>query len=144
MEDTLSILRVTKIKPNLITYYLPAPWKEEAYSKILYMAVDSQPAIGDVMNSLMQDEAMRTRGKEVSIFVQKVIKEVNSLPKETRDLRIEIGKLNGLRIIADGQAFLERELNSKIQFFEEEDGSKYDPKGRSSSALPFRPAIFVE
>lgn len=144
LEDTLSILRVTKIKPNLITYYLPAPWKEEAYSKILYMAVDSQPAIGDVMNSLMQDEAMRTRGKEVSIFVQKVIKEVNSLPKETRDLRIEIGKLNGLRIIADGQAFLERELNSKIQFFEEEDGSKYDPKGRASSALPFRPAIFVE
>ncbi|MCH8022616.1 MAG: leucine--tRNA ligase, partial [Thaumarchaeota archaeon] len=144
LEDTQNILRVTKIKPNQITYYLPAPWKEEAYSKILAIALEGQPEIGNVMKSLMQDEAMKTKGKEVPIFTQRALKEVNSLSKETKDMRRQIGRLDGMKIMADVQAFLERELNSKIQFFEEEDGSKYDPKGRASTAIPFRPAIFVE
>ncbi|MFQ6011053.1 MAG: hypothetical protein ACE5KG_02655, partial [Nitrososphaerales archaeon] len=144
LEDTQNILRVTKIKPKKIIFYLPALWKNEAYTKILELSVETQPAIGSIINLLMQDQEMRKRGKEVSGFVQKVVKEVSSLPKEARQMRLGIGKLDNLSLMADAKSFLERELDSEIQFFEEDDPAIYDPKERASGSLPFRPAIFVE
>jgi hypothetical protein len=48
------------------------------------------------------------------------------------------------RALKEAKAFLEKELNAKIDVYDEEDPQLHDPRSRAQLAKPYRPAIFIE
>ena len=59
--------------------------------------------------------------------------------------RAQVGILDELSILAEARSFLARELGAEeVLVFREDDPDRYDPKGRSRLARPYRPAIYIE
>ena len=87
LDDTSNILRVTKIKPNKIIYFVAAEWKMEIYQKILRMNDDVRAPIQEIMKNLMKEQKFKSNAKEVSEFVKKIVNDISNIPKEIKDKR---------------------------------------------------------
>ena len=144
LDDTSNILRVTKIKPNKIIYFVAAEWKIEIYQKILSMNDDMRTPIQEIMKSLMKEQKFKSNAKEVSEFVKKIMNDISNISKEIKDKRNSLNNFDEHRILCEAISFYKNEYSCEIEIYKETDKKKRDPQGKSSFAKPFRPAIFVE
>ncbi|MCW3998360.1 MAG: leucine--tRNA ligase [Candidatus Bathyarchaeota archaeon] len=144
VEDTLNILKATKISPKQIYYYSAADWKRKIYQSILEKAVKGQVNFKDIMQEFAQDPGLRKKMKSVASYVPKTLKILNKYPAERKKRLIEATILDEKDFIDSASKFLEKRFNTKVSVYAEEDKTRYDPKNRSGLAIPGQPAIFIE
>jgi leucyl-tRNA synthetase len=144
VEDTLNILRATKIVPSRICYYTASAWKWKVYRSLVEKAVEDEVEVGEVMKELAKDPALRGDMKKVAGFVPKVLKTLSRLPSE-RKRRLTSVVLSGEKeFIESALDFFEERFSAKVAVYSEADKARYDPKQRSALAVPGQPAIYIE
>jgi leucyl-tRNA synthetase len=144
IEDTLNVLKATKITPTRICYYTAATWKWRAYRNVVGKAVVGEVKINEVMKELAKDSTLRENMKAVASFVPKALKALNKLPNERKARLAEIELANEKEVIEEALDFLKERFNAEITVYGEEDGARYDPKQRAALAMPGQPAIYIE
>ncbi len=144
LDDTFSILRVTKISPNRVVYYTSSEWKWSVYLTALKTFDEGSLDEGLLMKRLMKNEELKSRAKDVSTFVKKLFDEIRTVPSDMRERRLKVSELNELRILQEAKAFLEKELNAEVLIYKEDNAKRYDPKNRANLSKPYRPAIYLE
>jgi leucyl-tRNA synthetase len=144
IEDTLNVLKATKITPSRICYYTATAWKWSVYRSLLSRAVEGEVKVGEVMKELAKDPDLRENMKAVASFVPKALKTLNKLPSE-RKTRLASVELSGEKeFIESALSFLEERFTAKVAVYGEEDEARYDPKRRAALAVPGQPAIYIE
>lgn len=144
LEDTLKIIRVTKIKPKKIIYYTSSKWKWIVYLEMLQLLDEGMLDMGKIMKRFMENKELKSRANEVSLFTKKLIEEIRTVPANIFKKRMKIAILNEKDILINATKFLEKEMRADVFIFNEDDSNKVDPKGRAILSKPYRPAIFVE
>ncbi len=144
LEDTSNVLKATKMTPSKICYYTASTWKWKAYSAALEKSATKKVEMRDLMAELMKELELKKAAKNVASFASQIIVEVNALPEEKRQKRLEAGTLDEKGGIAEAKTFFGREFNAEIQIFDEEEPQRHDPRGRAAAAKPYRPAIYIE
>jgi hypothetical protein len=144
LEDTLNIIKATRIMPKKICYYVAAPWKWQVYMKIVEKAKAAKLVQAELMKELMKNPEMRAKGEQVAKFVSQTIEEVNKLSEERKERLLQAGIINENQMLKEAEGFLKHELRAEIHVYSEEDPERYDPKRRAAFAKPNRPAIFIE
>jgi leucyl-tRNA synthetase len=144
LEDTQNIMRAMGTTPTKIYYYVAAPWKRGAYSKLLEKSKQGEMKINELMKELAADEELKKNLTQISKVIARMIKELSGMPEERRKNMLKIGTLNEKRVIEDAKGFLSERLKAEVTVYGEEDNNLYDPKQRAAMALPLRPAIYIE
>lgn len=144
LEDTLNIIRVTRIEPKRVCYYVSAGWKWSAYLMALKVANAGVSNVGQLIGAVLAQACMEGVGEEVQKFVQRACEEVLKMSPEVRQRRARIRELDEMDVLMEAQVFLEKELNAQVDVYREGDASCYDPKNRARLAQPYRPAIYIE
>jgi len=144
LEDTLHIIKATKMKPKLVCCYTATSWKWKIYKKALEKSITEKIETNTLIKELMKDEELKRKAKQTVAYTSKVIKEINQTPVRKRKIRLTIGEINERETISQAKNFLEKELNAEIKVFSENDAKRYDPKNRAVNAIPYRPAIYIE
>jgi leucyl-tRNA synthetase len=144
LEDTQNIMRAMGTTPTKIYYYVAAPWKWGAYSKLLEKSKQGEMKINELMKELAADEELKKNLTQISKVLARMIKELSGIPEERRKNTLKIGTLNEKGVIEDAKGFLSERLKAEVTVYGEEDNKLYDPKQRAAMALPLRPAIYIE
>ena len=143
IEDIKNIIKVTKIIPKKITIYTSAPWKVKAYQKILSNVVGGEVNIGILIKSLIADKETEEIKKDPD-FVKKTVNDILSESQEERESKNRIGLIDEKKILSELDSLVQAEFGITSQVFSESDNDKYDPKNKSRTARPYKPAILIE
>lgn len=144
LEDILSILRATGLTPKKIIFYTASDWKWKTYLEALKLAEKELLTVNNLMPSLMKDSSLKNIAKQVTGFVQKIVGDLNKMPNDVLQRRLETGIANELETLKNATDFFVKEFNATIEIYNEFDSMRYDPKGRAQLAQPYRPAIYIE
>jgi leucyl-tRNA synthetase len=143
IEDIKNIIKVTKITPKKITIYTSAQWKTRAYQKILSKVVSGEVNIGSLIRSLIADKDTEEIKKDPD-FVKKTVNDILSESQEQRESKNKIGLIDEKKILAELDSLVQAEFGITSQVFSESDQDKYDPKNKSRTSRPYKPAILIE
>ena len=144
IDDTLNILKATKISPKRVCVYTAAPWKWQVYRKVLAKSAVGELKIGEVMRELAADSTLKPHMKEIASLVPRMVKAVSKLSSERRSNFLKIEVVDEKAVVQDASRFLAERFSSEVLAFSEDEKDRYDPKQRASLALPSQPAIYVE
>ena len=144
VEDTLNVLRATKIRPSQICYYTAAGWKRKVYSSLVAKEVEGEAKVNEAMKELAKDPNLREKMKAVARFVPKVLKALSKLPSERKKRLANVELCSEKEFVESALDFLEERFNAKVTVYSEEDKARYDPKQRAALAIPSQPAIYIE
>jgi len=132
LEDVKNIERITGKKPQMAHLFVAEPWKWlvlEAMSRI------KKPEFKLALAEAMKNPEIKKRGK---LAVQ-VVKRLSGKAMSLKGVR----KFNELEALESALPFLERELGCRVSVKMEGSAGK-ELAARASSALPLKPAIFLE
>jgi leucyl-tRNA synthetase len=127
-RDVEEIQEFTKIKPKKASIFIADSWKFDVLDAVLK---NKEKPPNEVISELMKTD-IKKYGSAVAIFVQSLYKRVNELYAVERDEQ--------LKILEEAKAFLEKDLNFRIEIIDAEKSSH--PKARS--ATPMKPGILLE
>ncbi len=144
IEDTLNILRATKINPSRVCFYVASSWKQEMYRKVLEKAIQGEVKMNEIMKQFASNSDLKPHMKEVASLTPKVIKALSKLSSERKQNLLKIKTVNEEEIIQSALPFLRDRFGAVVSVYIEEDKERYDPKQRAPFALPNQPAIFIE
>jgi leucyl-tRNA synthetase len=144
VDDTLNVLKATKIEPSRICYYSAAGWKWKVYRSLVARAVEGEVKVGEVMKEFAKDSTLRENMKAVAGFVPKVLKALNKLPVERKRRLATVDLAGEKEFIESANDFLEERFSAKVAVYGEEDEALYDPNRRAALAIPGQPAIYIE
>jgi leucyl-tRNA synthetase len=142
LRDTEEILRLIKIKPERVVFYIAASWKKEVLMKGIQMKKENTLNMGYLMNALMSDPSMKIHAKELPRFAQKVITDIQGMETELMNSLLEVD-FDEMSALDEAREFLSRAIDCNIEIYSA-DNPDYDPQGKSRFASPMRPAIFIE
>ncbi|MCG2736600.1 MAG: leucine--tRNA ligase [Candidatus Methanoperedenaceae archaeon] len=142
LRDMEEIIRLIKIKPKRIILYTSPAWKKQVLKKALEMKKEKALDMKTLMNALMSDPAMRTYGKEIPKFAQKIITDVQGMEKDLMDALLEVD-FDEISALNEARDFISGVVGCSIEIFSADD-PEYDPQGKSRFASPMRPAIYIE
>jgi len=144
MEDTKNILKATSLAPKRICYYTASEWKSKAYLKVAEATVKGEASLPRLIKESIGLTGGRGEADRVAKFVKKNFEAVSRMAKDRLERIVAVGLLDETACLRAALQFLEGEFHAKVEVYGEEDPGKYDPKGRSSLAEPYRPGIYVE
>jgi leucyl-tRNA synthetase len=144
IEDTLNVMKATKITPTRICFYTAASWKWRVYRSLVAKAVQGEVKVNEVMKELAKDSTLRENMKAVASFVAKALKALSKLPNERKARFAKIEITNEKELIEGALDFLEERFNAKVTVYGEEDKERHDPKQRAALAMPAQAAIYIE
>jgi leucyl-tRNA synthetase len=144
IEDTLNILRATKMTAKRVCFYTAAAWKWQVYLKILDKAATGEAKMNEVMRELAADASLKPHMKEVAALVPRTIKALTKLSSERKANMLKIKTADEKLIINGALDFLHERFNAEFEVYSEDDQERYDPKRRASNAMPNQPAIYIE
>jgi leucyl-tRNA synthetase len=144
LADLQNIVKVTKMAPAKIAIYTSAGWKAQVYRAILANILEGKTNFGEMMKQLIANPET-SKAKTDPKMVQKMMEDILSTPLEARNRRLKLSEFDEIAAINDAALLLSAEINkAQIVVYSEEDPAKYDPKSKSKSARPFKPAIYME
>lgn len=143
IEDIKNIIKVTKITPKKIIIYTSAQWKVKAYQKILSNIVAGEVNIGTLIKALIADKETEDVKKDPD-FVKKTVNDILSESQEERESKNKIGLIDEKKILSELDSLVQAEFGITSQVFSESDQDKYDPKNKSRTSRPYKPAILIE
>ncbi|SDZ90612.1 leucyl-tRNA synthetase [Haloplanus vescus] len=135
-EDVNDIVDVTGTDPERIMIYVAADWKREVFDAVVEAGAD----VGAAMSEAMSNPDLRERGDAVNDLVGDLVELVRDLDDDTVD---RLQDLDEGTVYESAVDFLEREFDADVDVYAEDDDPP-DPADRASSAVPFRPAIYLE
>ncbi|MCJ7423951.1 leucine--tRNA ligase [Candidatus Bathyarchaeota archaeon] len=144
VEDTLNVLKATKIVPKKICYYTASQWKWKVYLSVLEKSMRGEAKISELMRELAADKDLKEHLGEIAKFATRIAKDVKGLPEEKRKELLRVGMMNEKTAIIDALGFLSERFKAQIIVYDEEDEQRYDPRQRATIAMPCRPAIYIE
>jgi leucyl-tRNA synthetase len=144
IDDTLNVLRATKISPTRVCYYTASSWKWRVYRSILEKSVQGEVKVNEVMKELAADTSLRANMKAVASFVPKLLKTLSKLPNERKARLAKIEIADEKEFIESALSFLEERFNAEVAVYAEDDQARFDPKQRAALAIPGQPAIYIE
>lgn len=144
IEDTMNVLRATKATPKKVYYYTASSWKWKVFMRIIEKSALGEVQINKLMKEFAANSELKQRMKEAAGLVQKTVKDIGRVPQEKKECIIKAGELDEKAVLSDAVEFLSERLNAEVIVCSEEDKKCYDPKHRAASAVPLRPAIYVE
>jgi leucyl-tRNA synthetase len=144
LADLQNIVKVTKMTPSKIAIYTSAGWKAQVYRAILANVLAGKTNFGEIMKQLIANTET-AKAKTDPKMVQKMMEDILSTPLEARKRRLQLVGFDEIAAIKDAASLLSAEVNkAQIVVYSEEDSAKYDPKAKSKSARPFKPAVYME
>jgi leucyl-tRNA synthetase len=144
LADLQNIVKVTKMTPSKIAIYTSAGWKAQVYRAILANVLAGKTNFGEIMKQLIANPET-AKAKTDPKMVQKMTEDILSTPLEARNRRLQLAGFDEIAAIQDAASLLSAEVNkAQIVVYSEEDSAKYDPKAKSKSARPFKPAVYME
>lgn len=143
MEDTRSVLKATSLAPKKIYYYTAPEWKWRAYVKVAEAAAKGDASLPRLIKELSLSESKPAVDRMVK-FVKKIFEAASRMPQDQLERIVAVGVLDETACLRAAQSFLEGEFNAKVEVYGEDEPGKYDPKGRSTLAEPYRPGIYLE
>jgi leucyl-tRNA synthetase len=144
LEDTQNITKATSVTPKQVCYYAASSWKKQAYMNALEKSVSGKVEQKDLMKELMAKPELRAKADKVSKFIAQILEELNRMSEERKKRLLQVKSIDEVQVLNAAKSFLEKELNAKVNVYDEEDPQRYDPKARAQLARPYRPAIFIE
>jgi leucyl-tRNA synthetase len=132
LEDMREIIQVLGRKPRLACLYVAAPWKKEVLKGIME---------GLRFEELLQIAEKKASKQEAAAFIKKIQKEIKQMKSDILRALVPVREEEYLKHNLD---YLQKKLEAEVRIYSEEDPKKYDPAGRSSKAMPLRPAIYLE
>jgi len=144
IEDTLNVLKATKITPKKIFYYTATPWKWKVYLKALEKLRYGEVKLNELMKDFAADEDLKKNIKEIAKFTSKTLEEIKRIPEKRRENLLKVKASNEKDVIEDAKVFLMDRFKAQIMVYNEEDKERYDPRQRAVLAMPCRPAIYIE
>ncbi len=124
IDDIKEILRVAKIEdPKAVYIYTSPGWKWD----VMEIASDEQD-LKKAMARVMQDEAMRKRGKGASKLLTSIISNKRYMDR-----------FDEAEILTQALGFISSEIGYPVQI-----DADYDPDGKNQIATPGRVAIYIE
>jgi leucyl-tRNA synthetase len=144
IEDTLNVLKATKIAPKKICYYVASPWKWRTYLEVIGRPSQQEMRMSVLMKELLVQDDLKKHSEELAVFVSKLLKSVSRMPEERRQALLKIGAFDEKSALVSATGFLTERFNAQAMVFNEEDERRYDPKHRSAISAPGHPAIYVE
>ena len=143
LEDTMEILKTTKLVPKRVAFYVSPEWKWNIF--LMANGDDGKEAgKGNFVTRVMADPELRKLGKSSADYAVKVSKGVRESSSNMRKERASLGQVDETMVLSDALDFFARELRAKVEVWVEGDAGIYDPKGRARFAEPYRPGIYVE
>ncbi|MGP3703015.1 MAG: leucine--tRNA ligase, partial [Candidatus Bathyarchaeota archaeon] len=142
-EDTKDIVKVIKSKPKKIFYYTASGWKWEVYLKVLSKRFEENLE-KRMIKALMSSSEVREKGASAAKYVKKIVEDILKMPEDIASKRLKLGFVDEYELLMGAKKFFEKEFNTSVYVFREDDEAKIDPKGKSQVAEPYRPAIFIE
>jgi len=144
IEDTLNVLKATKITPKKIYYYTAASWKWKIYQKVIEKMEHGEIKLNELMKDLATEKDLKEKLKEAAKFTPKLIKEIEHIPIEKRANIHKIKIINEKDALKSAINFMQQRFKAEIAIYEENDAKRYDPKQKATVAAPLRPAIYIE
>ncbi len=134
VEDIDSILRILQMTPKKVTISISPAWKWE----IFRMAAGAEDK-KNVIREIMQNESVRSRGKEAADAVKQCTTHIHRLPPELVD-KILAAVPDELVVFTGAKEFLAKEFGLVVEVVTADTCDH--PK--AGAALPFKPAIIIE
>jgi leucyl-tRNA synthetase len=144
IEDTLNIVRATKIAPKRVSYYTAALWKWTIFNKILEKAKTGETKINEIMKEIAADPALKPHIKEAAAMVPRMTKALTRISTERKANLLKTKAMDEKEIIQDARAFLKDRFKAEVSVYDEDDEKRFDPKNRAAMAMPNQPAIYIE
>lgn len=134
VEDIESILRLLKKPPRKVTLCIAPEWKWNILT-LIAGAPDKKNVIRDVM----QNEEIRSRGKEAADAVKQCTNLFHKLPSDLVG-RLTVNRPDEMAVFKAATEFLARDFNLEVEILEADSCQHM----KAGSALPFKPAIIIE
>jgi leucyl-tRNA synthetase len=144
IEDTLNILKATRVTPQKICYYTASPWKWKVYLRVLEKSKHGEAKLNEIMKEFAAEDYLKGKLKEVSKFAAKVVQEMGKISEKRKANLLEIGMLKEKKIIDEAEDFLADRFKARIIVYSEDEKERYDPRLRAVLSMPCRPAIYIE
>jgi leucyl-tRNA synthetase len=144
VEDTLNILRATKMTPKRVCFYTAVAWKWQVYLKILDKAANGEVKMNEIMREFAADAPLKPHMKEAAALVPRMIKALTKLSNERKANILKIKTVDEKNIIQGALGFLHERFNAEFAVYIEDNKERYDPKQRAAMAMPNQPAIYIE
>ena len=144
VADIANIVKVTKIVPQKLVVFTCADWKNSAYRAVLENVAAGKANFGYMVKQLISN-SQTAKIKSDPNLVKKMQDDILSTPVDARSRRLGLKQFDEASAIKDAVGLLTQEFNgAKVLIYSEDDGSKYDPKGKAKFARPFKPAVYME
>jgi len=144
IEDTLNILKATRITPQKIYYYTASPWKWRVYLKVLEKLRQGEVKLNEIMREFALADDLKEKLKEVAKFTSKIVQETSRMPEKRTANLLKVGELKEKEVIEEAKDFLAGRFDARIIVHGENEKQCYDPKQRATLSIPCRPAIYIE
>jgi leucyl-tRNA synthetase len=144
VEDTLNVIKATKITPQKIYYYTAASWKWKVYLIMLERSSRGKLKINELMRELSEQDDLKSHLKEAAKFVTNAVKEIGKIPEGRRENLLKVADLHERETVDNAEDFLKERFGAQITVYSEEDVGRYDPRSRATLGAPCRPAIYIE
>lgn len=141
-NDIGEILKVTGITPKKIVLYAAPEWKCHVLRAVMEAYSSGEIDSSGIIKRVMERPDMQPYGKTIPKLVQRFISDVRSMDPAKVSFFLQ-APMHDLNVLIDAREFLESEFGCEINVYPA-DEAEYDPKGRSTQAVPMRPAIYVE
>ncbi|MDD1671356.1 MAG: leucine--tRNA ligase, partial [Methanomicrobiales archaeon] len=133
VEDIGSITKILPVTPKDIQILVAPGWKRSLFSTIA-----GAPEKREVVKVVMEDPAMRKRGKEAAEAVKQITALVHKLPPD------QVGGLlahpvDEMKVFGAAKGFLESEFRVPVKVLPAEDSGH----AKAKQALPYKPAIVI-
>jgi len=143
LEDISHIRRATGREGERIVLYTAPGWKWEALERLMRMREEKgRVDPGRVIKEFLEKEELKDKKKVVPQIISRLAKDVMRMKEEDRQRYLSFRDEKDF--LRRSIPFLSRELGAEVSVYEEDDPSKYDPRGRAHLALPLKPAVYVE
>ena len=128
-DDVENILKVTKLEPSRIIFYVSPIWKW----KLVKIAESHNFDFKSTIKEAMKDPEIKKHGKEAVNYINEIVKEKLRVPEY----------LDEMKILEESKIFFENEFKAKIEILPS-DNEVYDPLNKRKQSKPLKPAIYVE
>lgn len=136
-KDIQEIVKLIRKKPSIVKLIIASEWKRKLFSLLRENFQNRAFNVGEAMGIIMKDEFFKTRGKEVSAIVTKIVKNRKLMPEVILDVSEEI------EMWKDAKEFLEKAIGCRIEILTEDNVKDDKEVAKAKQSLPMKPGIII-
>ena len=141
IADSAQIIKVTGIQPKKVVLYTASAWKRKVFGMAADLLSEGKLDIPGLTKKCMAEEDLRKNGKAVSDLAKKTAADyMRSTPDKMRPI-VELDETGHLINAAE---FISQDIGVTVEVLNADSEGIYDPQNKARTAIPGRPAIYIE